>query len=219
MDGTGELFAPLRAALPTGVAATVVSYPSDGGHEELCARLRAALPAAEPYVLVAESFSGPLAIELAASRLANLRGLVLVATFARNPLLAPLRLLRPLACTALFRVRPPRALLRWILLGSAAPPGLVDALCTVMRRSDPAILAHRARQVFDVDVRRSLPAVAVPTLYLAGARDRVVGLRGLAEIAAGLPALESVVLDAPHLVLQARPAEAVREITRFAARL
>jgi hypothetical protein len=40
-----------------------------------------------------------------------------------------------------------------------------------------------------------------------------------AQIGAGLPALESVVLDAPHLVLQARPVEGVREITRFAARL
>jgi len=221
MDGTGELFAPFLRALPAGVGTTVVSYPPRRvlGCPELCDRLRDTLPAEEPFVLVAESFSGPIAIELAASRPSGLRGLVLVASFAQNPLPAPLRLLRPFVRAVLFRVRPPSPLVRWALCGHDAPRGVDEQLTAVLRRSDPTVMAHRARQVFDVDVRRSLPAIAVPVLYLAGARDRVVGLRGLEQIAAGIPALESVVLDAPHLVLQARPDEGAREILRFAAGL
>lgn len=46
---------------------------------------RAALPSDEPFVLVGESFSGPIAISLAASSLPQLKGLVLCCTFVRNP--------------------------------------------------------------------------------------------------------------------------------------
>ena len=87
MDGTGELFAPFIAALD-GWPTTVISYPPDremeyAGHE---AHARARLPLDGDYVLLAESFSGPVGIALAASRPRGLRGLILCASFAVNPL-------------------------------------------------------------------------------------------------------------------------------------
>lgn len=68
MDGTGELFAPLIGALGSSIESIVVRYPTDQPltYSELFPQVRAALPRSGPFVLLGESFSGPLALMLAA---------------------------------------------------------------------------------------------------------------------------------------------------------
>src|SRR4051794_17198322 len=91
MDGTGEFFAEFIAALPPGVEPMVVKYPPDRAmnYAELEELVRASLPVERPFVLLAESFSGPVAVAIAASKPAGLRGLVLVCSFVRSPLPVP----------------------------------------------------------------------------------------------------------------------------------
>ena len=76
MDGSGSLFVEFIASLGLGVEAIVVSYPTDRplGYPELETLVRAALPTQRPFVLVGESFSGPIAISLAASSPVGLGG-------------------------------------------------------------------------------------------------------------------------------------------------
>lgn len=99
MDGSGALFAPLVAAFRGRVRTQVIAYPSGQalGYEELAAFVRPLLPAG-PYFLLGESFSGPVAIALAASAPPGLAGLILSCTFARNPSpkLRPFRFMLPL---------------------------------------------------------------------------------------------------------------------------
>jgi pimeloyl-ACP methyl ester carboxylesterase len=96
MDGTGELFAPLLDALPAELDPIVVRYPdrpaSYAEHEEVA---RHAMPRDQPFVLLGESFSGPVAVSIAASAPPNLRGLILCSSFLSCPHRA-LALLRPL---------------------------------------------------------------------------------------------------------------------------
>jgi pimeloyl-ACP methyl ester carboxylesterase len=93
MDGTGDLFAPLLAALPDDLVVSIVRYPMDRrlDFSELHPYLDRAIPAREPYVILAESFSGPLALEHAARKPEDLKALILCATFARNPLPRPIQ--------------------------------------------------------------------------------------------------------------------------------
>src|SRR5687767_5910188 len=86
MDGTGHLFAPFLEALGNEFNVKVVRYPGTEAlnYAELEAVARAAMPDG-PFVLLGESFSGPIAISLAASGSPHLKGLVLCCTFARNP--------------------------------------------------------------------------------------------------------------------------------------
>lgn len=217
MDGTGDLSRPFLRALPPGSEATVVAYPARRvlGYRDLRPIVEEAVPRSGPYILVAESFSGPLAIAHAATRPTRLRALVLVATFTRNPLPPSLRWLRALARPALFRVSPPREAVRAVLAGRGAPADLVDAIRATTRRVDPAVMARRLREVLSVNVDAEAASVEVPTLYLAGAADRLVGLRGLAQVSARIPGLEARILEGPHLLLQARPEATVRELLRF----
>src|SRR5687768_1455482 len=101
MDGTGLLFADFVAALGAQVETQVLRYPPDEilGYAELEARVRAALPTDRPLVLLGESFSGPIAISIAATPPPNLRGLILCCTFARFPLPASIKALAKLLPT------------------------------------------------------------------------------------------------------------------------
>ena len=221
MDGTGDLFATFVAALPAAAEATVVRYPADRvlGYAGLLPLVRAALPPREPFALLAESFSGPLAIRIAAEPPPNLRALVLVATFAKFLLPAPLRWLAGAAHPTLFGVRPPAAAVRALLAGRDAAPALVEAVVAAGRVARPGVMSRRLREVLEVDAEASVPSIRVPVLYLAGSRDRLVGRRTLARLRRLLPGIESVTLDAPHLVLQTRPAEAAREVLSFLRRV
>src|SRR5271155_2503715 len=87
MDGTGIELTDFVAALAPELEAIVVTYPNDrpmdyAAHEVVA---RASLPAGRPFVLLGESYSGPIAISIAASAPPGLIGLVLCCSFARNP--------------------------------------------------------------------------------------------------------------------------------------
>jgi surfactin synthase thioesterase subunit len=75
LDGTGELFEPFLKALPSSLTSQVVSYPTEQylTYKELVSLVQRVLPHKEPFVLLGESFGGPLSIEVAASSPPNLR--------------------------------------------------------------------------------------------------------------------------------------------------
>ena len=86
MDGTGIELTDFVAALAPEVEAIVVTYPNDrpmdyAGHEAVA---RTSLPIDRPFVLLGESYSGPIAISIAASAPPGLIGLVLCCSFART---------------------------------------------------------------------------------------------------------------------------------------
>jgi pimeloyl-ACP methyl ester carboxylesterase len=207
MDGTGELSAPYLGVDP---AALPIGYPRDQalGYDELERWLRPRLPE-EPFVVVAESFSGPLGVRLAADPPPGMRGLVLVATFVLNP--SPIPSAFPVL-DLLFRVPPPRWVVGRYLVGE---PALAEAVCRAIATVRPAVMAHRARQILTLDAREPLGRCQVPALYLRAARDRLVGERSAREIAALVPSCRQHVLDTPHLLLQSAPAQAAARIQEF----
>jgi pimeloyl-ACP methyl ester carboxylesterase len=83
LDGTGELFAPLLQALGEDITTSVVRYGAELTFDEYVESAGKALP--EQCVLIAESFSGPVAIAVAARHPGKIRCLVLCATFAVSP--------------------------------------------------------------------------------------------------------------------------------------
>ena len=86
------------AQIAPAVDARVIPFPTDEplGYAELETLVRQALPADRRFVLLAESFSGPLAIRIGADPPRGLAGVILCGTFAKNPY-PWLRLMRPLA--------------------------------------------------------------------------------------------------------------------------
>ena len=151
MDGTGKLFAPLLAALSPRLHVIVVRYPTAVplDYEDLVGLARAELPAEEEFVILGESFSGPVAVSLAAQAPPKLRGLILCASFVCSPVPRPAMLkplTHPLPLGAI-----PAGVLSVPLLGrfrnSRTRRSLADALATVHAN----VLRARIRSVLTVD--------------------------------------------------------------------
>ena len=218
MDGTGELFAPLLRALGNSIKSTVVRYPADEplGYAELLPRVRAELPSSGSFVLLGESFSGPLAIMLAAEAPAGLRGVILCASFATNPIPWFPRFARPLVRPVLFRGKPRFPQIK-ALLGRYETPELRALLLKANATVSPYVMAARAREILAVDVMTQFKVCPYPLLYLRGQRDRVVRKHVVKGLLLARPALQVVTLPAPHLVLQVAPEEAAKAIHAFVA--
>jgi len=196
-----------------------IGYPPDRplGYAELETFVRAALPRQVPFALLGESFSGPIAISIAADPPPNLVGLVLSTTFARAPvpLLAPFAPLTRFAPTRAV----PMALLSAVLLGRWSTPGLRRALRAALDEVAPAVQRARAAAAMRIDVSARLHRIAVPTLTLKANHDRL--LRGGAgrQLLAGIANARQIALDGPHLLLQTRTGRCVEEIADFMASL
>jgi pimeloyl-ACP methyl ester carboxylesterase len=214
MDGTGELFAPLLAELPLERPVTVVSYPDRAAtYAEHVDVARAELPRDRPFVLLGESFSGPVAVRLAAEGRPNLRGLILCASFLTCPDLL-LRALRPLTPFATPKLLPGFVAYR-SLLGRFDAPALRAAHRRALGHVSSRTLTARLRAMADVDVRAEMRRLDLPSLYVRAAGDRVVAARYGEEFLAHARRGRLVDVEGPHLLLQARPREAAAEILGF----
>jgi len=210
MDGTGTLFAPFIEALPSGFEAVPVSYPNDRplSNPELKDHILARLPKNEPLALLAESFSTPLAVQIAASQPAGLRALILVAGFVTNPGYRWLPDLVSLLLPGKMRLRLPVIMVRRALLGPAAPRRLLQDVKTAVFALGPEVFSSRLGLVSGCDSRAELAKVAVPILYLQASQDRIVPPRCLDEILAIKPDVSVARVDGPHLLLQREPEKA-----------
>lgn len=214
MDGTGRLFAPLEARLVADLGARIVPFPPDKPLRYDGLLTQIPIPAAGPFAIVAESFSGPLGIRLATQYRHRVRALVLAATFVRNPLRFA-GWMQPLFGPRLFRMRLPDLALRLALLGMDASDDDVSALRAALHSVEPEVLAGRLREIIAVDVTDEFARGTVPLLYIAGEHDRLVNTGAVRELKRMLPDMETQVLDAPHLVLQSRPLDAANLISEF----
>ena len=219
LDGTGDLFAPLIDALQ-GISTQVIRYPPDrpmsyAAHED-CAR--AELPRDEDYVLLAESFSGPVGITLAAERPPRLKGLVLCVSFVSNPLPVFGGLARLVERLPAVRM-PPMLAEPWLHAGRGTP-ALRRLHAAAMARVAAPVLRARVAALLSVDRRAELRRIAVPMLYLRATRDRLVPSSAARRVLEVRPDVQLVEIAGPHMLLQTEPvacAEALREFLRRCA--
>jgi pimeloyl-ACP methyl ester carboxylesterase len=212
MDGTGELFHPFADAVE--VKTQIVRYPTCRAldYRGLESLVSSELPSDEPYVLLGESFSGPIALSIAARRPPLLRGVILCCSFAKNPRpgVAPLR-----GLVNWLPDRPPLAPLHWFLAGRFGTPELREALDRSLSQVSPAALRARMTAVIGVNLGPMLASISVPLLYLRATEDRVVPAKASEVILQEVPRAEVVDLVAPHFLLQAVPKEAAAAVNQF----
>jgi pimeloyl-ACP methyl ester carboxylesterase len=192
----------------------VVVYPSEQvlDYGQLEAYVRRHLPENEPFVLLGESFSGPIAISIAANAPSNLTGLILCCSFARNPRPA-LAGLKPL--TKLMQGFRAATLASPFLLGSYSTAALRHQLNEALKSVPSKVMQARLRAVIDVDVTESLKRILVPIRYLRATRDRLVPQSACALISSIAPQTRVVSVDGPHMLLQAAASAAASVVGNF----
>ena len=183
------------------------------GYEELEALVRAALPADRRFVVLGESFSGPIAIQIGADPPAGLAGVILCGTFAKNPY-PLLGWAKPLA--AWF---PLKSLPRWLraplMWGSLAAERAPAQLNRAMAAVSEDVIRHRIAALLAVDASAALARVGSPILVLQAAHDLVIPRSATQWILETAPHAQLVEIDGPHLLLQTQPEECAAAVIRF----
>jgi len=221
LDGTGILFSQFVEALGSSVETRIIAYPVDQplGYAELEALVRAVLPADRPYVVLGDSFSGPIAIRLGATGStacpppAGLVGVILCATFAKNPYPS---LGRPGLWAANFTVN---SLPAWVrarfMWGAWATDRARRESELATAAVDEAIVRHRIAALLAVDETTALARIQIPTLVLQATGDHVLPRSATEHILRTLPTAALAEIGGPHLLLQSRPAECAAAVRRF----
>lgn len=217
LDGTTRMLVAFADAVRAAGIGRVdaIAYPVERalGYAELETCARAALPRGTPFVLLGESFSGPVAIRIAADPPPNLTGLVLSTTFAR----APVPLLSPLAKFTRFApVRAlPTAALSFALLGRWSTHILRRDLRAALDDVAPDVLRMRAAAAMRVDAGDRLSSIHVPTLLLRAKHDRLLRPGASRQLLSGIAHARQIAFDGPHLLLQTQVEACARTVAAF----
>jgi len=218
LEGSGALFADFVSQLPPTLTVIIGKYPAHQflSYTELVSYVCEIVPAETAFVLLAESFSTPLAAMFAATRPPNLMGLILCAGFISNPARDWTLLARVLASGVVFRIPPPRWFLQHFVAGNNPPATLEANFRKALRAADADVLAARLRAVLNCNARAELSRTEILLMYIQAGRDRLVSSECFAEIQRVRPDAELVSISgAPHLVLQREPKKCADSIVRF----
>jgi pimeloyl-ACP methyl ester carboxylesterase len=217
LDGTGRLFADFVAALPGTLTSTVVTYPTNEllSLAELAPFVKSAASRSEPFVLVAESFSTPLALEYAASGPSNLTAVIICNGFVFKPLARWAQLAKAVARPWIFKLRAPRRILEYFLVGPNAPGALIQALRHVIRSVSPDVLSFRVRETLNCDARSALARTSVPVMCVQAADDKLLDEACLTEMQRIKPTILVERVVGPHLLLQREPQKVADIVSKF----
>ena len=220
LDGTGQLFDDILKILPPALTTTIVSYPTDRllPYTELLQLVSAAVPQTEPFALLAESFSTPLALKYAATNPSNLAAVVISAGFARNPIGAWSQLVKSVAKPWIFTLEPPRFFLEYFLTGENPPSAVIQKIREILRIVRPEVLSGRVREVLECDATNDLARTKVPMMYLRALYDRLLSPSCHREILRIRPDVVLVTIEAPHMLLQREPQKAANLVLAFMAK-
>jgi pimeloyl-[acyl-carrier protein] methyl ester esterase len=215
MHGTTELLDDFVAAAPSDARIDLVALPTQlVDYDDLASHFAKTLSLTPDSVLIAESFSGPLAIMLAER--CRVAALILCNTFAKAPYPGALRAL-PLLLLA--RIPPPPSLVRFFIVGPDASDTLVRQVRAVVAAVPAKTLGLRALSALRFDVTSELARCTMPILYLRGTEDRLVHERSVKAVVKAASVPVSVArITARHLLLKTSPREAWHAIGEFLAR-
>ncbi|GAA5495119.1 hypothetical protein Rhal01_01291 [Rubritalea halochordaticola] len=212
LHGTDEMFSDLVDQLDGPVEC--VNYPREisQDYNTLYAWLEENLDWSIPRILIAESFSGPLALRLSKKHQDQVEGLILAASFCASPIHAGLALLplRPL-----FMLSPPSPALKHFLIGQTPAPELLATLKQVAKELPSRIMSQRVRAVLTLEERDCPPLPNTPILLLQAQHDNLIPWEVQTMLEQRYPHATTHWMQTPHLLLQSAPEAAAKYIKRF----
>lgn len=203
LHGSTVLYDAFVALAPPWARCLPVPLPTLGDQSipGLAATLEAEVRHLEGFVLVGESYSGPIAARVAARLGPKVTLLVLCNPLVELSAGLPAGLA---ASAASWRGMPAWSAAAVLsdgdrTLGRAALEGI--------RALPRGILEARLAAAFAATSDELAPLLAPPLLVVLGTRDRLVSPEWMRALLKDVPRATVVELDAPHLVVQSRPRE------------
>ena len=215
LDGTGLLFEPFLRSFPHPEQVIVIKYPSSKklDYNELADYVKKQIPDSKDFILLAESFSGPITHRVADHK--GLAGVILCASFLSCPRPVLYKLLSFLPCRFLFKIPLPDYIIRILGFGKNCPPSTLSLFRQAIAIVDTVILEYRFRLLAQVDELFEIRKIRVPILYLRASRDMLVP-KSCGDLLLTInPSVRIQEIPGTHFLMQSSPDEARETILGF----
>ena len=218
LDGTGDLFKFFHAALPETVATKIIKYPLDRFLEvdELARYVSSDVATFNPDVILAESFSGPVAIQLLDTLQQRPKLLLLCASFVTNPRPIALTFAQFLPLSQILRLKCPEKLLRLFCFDAHTSAETIALFQETIACVPAALLASRLKCI--ARLKPPTRKIAIPCVLIRPRSDLLVPDNAAENVRKYRETLEIVDFDGPHFLLQSRPLEAAQEVCSIVER-
>lgn len=217
LDGTGRFQEELATLLRETRPVQTISYPSDRqlAYPDLTELVVERLPEGE-FAILGESFSGPVAIEIAARLPSRAVALILAASFVRSPVPIGDRFAHAWLSMSLPH-------LRWVigagLFGRSGSPAHAQILAQVLAETPRSTFAFRIGEIMRVSKRARLADLRCPILYMRGRRDMVARGGSMRLVLDSAPRTTVAQIDGPHAFLTTHAKPSATVIEAFLANL
>jgi pimeloyl-ACP methyl ester carboxylesterase len=213
MDGTGKLFQPFISELPGDIDCSIISYPENEclSYKELEAYVLEKLPKDDDYILLAESFSGPIGYLLAKRNLANMKGVIFVATFLQSPKRLLVNLGKLMPFSLLLALPIPEFIIKQFFLGKNPTNHIISLFNETIKNISGKVLSFRIKEISKLSL--NLEKVEIKSFYIQALNDRLVSSNNLISFTKISDILKTIKINGPHFILQTKP----RECAEFVA--
>jgi pimeloyl-ACP methyl ester carboxylesterase len=212
LDGTGILFKPLTDILSKDIDIKVISYPTvyKVSYRGLVEFVMKQLPN-EDFILVAESFSGPIAYEIALRKPKTIKSVIFTASFLENPRRHVLQLTRFLPMKLIFALPMPDFVVKHFFLGSSADEQLINLFRQSVRKVSPSVLSYRLKAIGKLSVIQK--ACDVNAIYIQASNDKLVPDSSVEIFKKMCKNLNIFRVQGTHCILQTNPLACAEIIT------
>ncbi len=204
LDGTGILFKPFIEALPRDIETLIVSYPSDLklSYIELVDFVMSQLPE-EKFILIGESFSGPIAYQIALRAPENLKSVIFVATFLSNPRRVLLNVFYLLPIKFMLAMTMPGVILKFLFFGLNANKQIIGLFKQSIKSVLPNIISFRLKEI--IKLQKIDHACKIRASYIQATNDKLVPKRCAKDFKENFSEITVFQVTGPHFILQAAP--------------
>ncbi len=212
MDGTGDLFAPFLEYYPGPTVVIPLPIGRDQDHRSLAKAIETQLPN-EPFVLLAESFSGGIVPHLLGSN-KNIQGIIFVASFLSSPNRFLLHVAKTLPLTALLKFPGIKLFVQPLLFQNKASKTLYRTFVKSVESIPQEILVKRLSSCLTLSTPTKQKFDG-PVIYFKAKHDKLINQKKAEEVCQVFSNTKIINLEGPHFLLQTMPESSAKTIRNF----
>jgi len=215
LHGTGRLFEPFIDALNDKIGVSAIELPSgeNQSYEFLTDYVRRRVPRDDEFVLLAESFSGPVAYRLLQDEIDGLVSVVFVVSFIKRPSnLAGLAALVP--NFVLRRSFVTDLAVKALLTGFDAGAELINEFWAACDEAGVGTIKQRLKSV--ASLPKPTRKISSPCFYIQAKHDFLVPAHNYLEFQKQFENIKLYRIKGRHLILQTRPEECAKAVCGMA---
>ena len=217
LDGTGILFANLIRLLEEEFQITRISYPSSSRCclDDLAQMAEDKVPDPQNSIILAESFSGLVALMLLEKLSVHPRGIIFGMCFVEPPFKVLLRVVSHLPIGSIPWAHIPERVYKKICLRKCATSDQTKNLRKVFSMLTPRVIAHRLKLILTFRAPQKSQNWRVPCVYIQATQDYLVPDKAAFWFSQNFEEFSLKKIPGPHFLMQSHAEQCAKFILDF----